>query len=126
MISGAVAAAVAIDDALTQSVAERVEKSDPKKLYAFTSGKGARLVPRVYAIGQTLFVHEKDGAYATSQEVANLEGIATLRGRHNTQNAAAALVALRALQALADTVSEIKEVKHAFKAGIKARQGVDY
>ena len=31
-----------------------------------------------------------------------------------------------ALQALADTVSEIKEVKHAFKAGIKARQGVDY
>ena len=31
-----------------------------------------------------------------------------------------------ALQELADTVSEIKEVKHAFKAGIKARQGVDY
>ena len=31
-----------------------------------------------------------------------------------------------ALQALADTVSEVKEVKHAFKAGIKARQGVDY
>ena len=31
-----------------------------------------------------------------------------------------------ALQELADTVSEVKEVKHAFKAGIKARQGVDY
>ena len=31
-----------------------------------------------------------------------------------------------ALQEIADTVSEIKEVKHAFKAGIKARQGVDY
>lgn len=31
-----------------------------------------------------------------------------------------------ALQELADTVSEIKEIKHAFKAGIKARQGVDY
>ena len=31
-----------------------------------------------------------------------------------------------ALQDIADTVSEIKEVKHAFKAGIKARQGVDY
>ena len=30
------------------------------------------------------------------------------------------------LQELADTVSEIKEVKHAFKAGIKAREGVDY
>ena len=31
-----------------------------------------------------------------------------------------------ALQTMADTVSEIKEVKHAYKAGIKARQGVDY
>lgn len=31
-----------------------------------------------------------------------------------------------ALQDLADTVSEIKDIKHAFKAGIKARRGVDY
>ena len=31
-----------------------------------------------------------------------------------------------ALQTLMDTVSEVKEVKHAFNAGIKARQGVDY
>ncbi len=31
-----------------------------------------------------------------------------------------------ALQELADTVSEIKDIKHAFKAGIKARRGVDY
>ena len=31
-----------------------------------------------------------------------------------------------ALQEAMDTVSEVKEVKHAFKAGIKARKGVDY
>lgn len=31
-----------------------------------------------------------------------------------------------ALQAMADTVSEVKDIKHAFHAGIKARQGVDY
>jgi cob(I)alamin adenosyltransferase len=31
-----------------------------------------------------------------------------------------------ALQEVMDTVSEVKEVKHAFKAGIKARKGVDY
>ena len=31
-----------------------------------------------------------------------------------------------ALQEIMDTVSEVKEVKHAYKAGIKARQGVDY
>lgn len=30
------------------------------------------------------------------------------------------------LQDLVDTVSEVKDVKHAFKSGIKARQGVDY
>ena len=31
-----------------------------------------------------------------------------------------------ALQEVVDTVSEVKEIKHAFKAGIMARQGVDY
>ncbi|MCB1680238.1 MAG: cob(I)yrinic acid a,c-diamide adenosyltransferase [Halioglobus sp.] len=31
-----------------------------------------------------------------------------------------------ALQAVMDTVSEVREVKHAYKSGIKARQGVDY
>ena len=31
-----------------------------------------------------------------------------------------------ALQGIMDTVSEVKETKHAFKAGIKARKGVDY
>jgi cob(I)alamin adenosyltransferase len=30
------------------------------------------------------------------------------------------------LQEIMDTVSEVREVKHAFKAGIMARQGVDY
>lgn len=31
-----------------------------------------------------------------------------------------------ALKEIADTVSEVKEIKHAYKAGVKARQGVDY
>lgn len=31
-----------------------------------------------------------------------------------------------ALQEIMDTVSEVKEIKHAFKAGIMARRGVDY
>ncbi|WP_444995166.1 cob(I)yrinic acid a,c-diamide adenosyltransferase [Aliikangiella sp. IMCC44359] len=34
--------------------------------------------------------------------------------------------AIRELRDMADTVSEIKDEKHAFKAGIKARQGVDW
>jgi len=31
-----------------------------------------------------------------------------------------------ALQELVDTVSEVKDIKHAYKAGVKARKGVDY
>ncbi len=31
-----------------------------------------------------------------------------------------------ALRDIMDTVSEVKEIKHAFKAGIKAREGVDF
>jgi cob(I)alamin adenosyltransferase len=31
-----------------------------------------------------------------------------------------------ALQAIMDTVSDVKEVKHAYRAGIRARKGVDY
>ena len=30
------------------------------------------------------------------------------------------------LQDIMDTVSEVREVKHAYRAGVKARQGVDY
>lgn len=32
----------------------------------------------------------------------------------------------RAIRDVMDTISEIKDVKHAFRAGIKARKGVDY
>ena len=34
--------------------------------------------------------------------------------------------AITELKDMADTVSEIKDVKHAFREGIKARQGVDW
>ena len=32
----------------------------------------------------------------------------------------------QALREAMDTVSEVKEIKHAYRAGIMARQGVDY
>lgn len=31
-----------------------------------------------------------------------------------------------ALREICDTVSEVKDIKHAYKAGIKARKGVDF
>ena len=55
------------------------------------------------------------------------EVIAALTGRPESQSV---VVTGRgggqALRAAMDTVSEVKEVKHAFRAGIRARQGVDY
>lgn len=100
LVAAADAAVVAIDDAWTAHAAARLE--DSGKLYAITAGKGAGMVPRLYAIGSSLFVHEKSGSYATSEEITDLDGIASLRGAHNVQNALAALAALRALQDLAD------------------------
>lgn len=103
LLNNAQTCAVGIDDALTAAAAGRVEPA--ARLFAFTAGQGARAIPRLYAIQQSLFVHEQSGSYASSEEIANLEGIGTLRGRHNVQNALAALAALRALQTLADDCS---------------------
>jgi UDP-N-acetylmuramoylalanine--D-glutamate ligase len=96
---GAEAACVAIDDPTTRAIAEDI---DATKLFAFTTGKGASIIPRLYAIGDTLFAHEKEGAFAASHELASLGGIRSLRGQHNVQNALGALTALRALQARLD------------------------
>lgn len=100
LLKDASAAAVGLDDKLTRAAAERV--ADSRHLYAFTVGKGAGFVPRLYAIGQSLFFHETAGSYATSEQIANLTRIGSLRGQHNVQNALAALAAIKALQDLAD------------------------
>lgn len=97
LVAASDAACIGVDDAMTRAVAERRIASGGA-VFPFTCGKGAAVIPRLYAIGTTLFAHETGGAYASSIELASLDGIGTLRGRHNTQNALAALAALRALQ----------------------------
>jgi UDP-N-acetylmuramoylalanine--D-glutamate ligase len=105
LLRGSQAAAVGIDDAISREMLERLE-DEGAATYPFTTGKGAAAIPRLYAIGSTLFVHEKHEGYAASTEIASLDGIGTLRGRHNTQNALAALTALRALQDHLDAKGE--------------------
>lgn len=100
LVTAADAAAISIDDAFTAAMAERLD--DSGKVYPFTAGKGARMVPRLYAVGSSLFVHEKSGSYATSEQIADLNGIPSLRGAHNVQNALGALAALRALEDLCE------------------------
>jgi UDP-N-acetylmuramoylalanine--D-glutamate ligase len=96
VIEGAEAMVIGIDDAITRDIAERM--AEYQRLYPFTVGKGAAIVPRLYAIGTSLFVHETRGTHASSTEIVNLQSAPNLRGRHNIQNALAALTAIRALQ----------------------------
>ncbi len=89
-------AAVCIDDAFTRAAAAKLEADGG--LFAFTAGKGAAIVPQLYAIGSTIFVHERHDSHASSEEIVDLQGIGSLRGSHNVQNALAALTSIRALQ----------------------------
>jgi len=102
--------AVCVDDGFTRAAAKRVASMG--RLYAFTAGQGAAIVPRIYAIGTSIFEHETHGAYASSRQIASLEGIGSLRGRHNVQNVLAAVTALRALQDRLDELpaSDLPEV----------------
>jgi UDP-N-acetylmuramoylalanine--D-glutamate ligase len=90
LVAGARTAVVAVDDDLTQAIADRIEQ---------TGGTVVRVSARrplargVFADGARLFVAD-DGAV---KPYASLDGIASLRGEHNAQNAAAAVATLRAL-----------------------------
>lgn len=97
LVAASEAACVGVDDAWTRAMADRALAAG-RPTYPFTCGKGAAVIPRLYAIGTTLFAHETAGGYASSTAIASLDGIGTLRGRHNVQNALSALSALRALQ----------------------------
>jgi UDP-N-acetylmuramoylalanine--D-glutamate ligase len=96
LVQGAEAAAIGGDDADSRAIAERIEPQS--RLYGFTAGRGSGMMPRLYAIGTSLFVLERSGITAASTEIASTAGIGSLRGQHNVQNALAALAALRALQ----------------------------
>jgi len=100
LAAGAEAVAVGLDDEFTRAMAGRVGAG---RVYPFTIDGAAAGAARAYAIGQKLYLRDRDGAVAA--EVASLEGVRSLRGRHNVQNALAALMALRALQDRLDVPS---------------------
>jgi UDP-N-acetylmuramoylalanine--D-glutamate ligase len=94
LAGGAEAVALGIDDDFARAMAARMTGAG--LLYPFTTDEAAGGTARAYAIGQKLFVRERDGGNAV--EIASLESVRSLRGRHNVQNALAALTVLRALQ----------------------------
>ena len=103
LISGSDMKVVGLDDRWTREIAQRLGQD--AKTYPFTVGKGAGLVPRLYALGEALFLHKGTGAVSSSSQIVNLEGIESLRGKHNVQNALAALGVIKALHDRQETNS---------------------
>lgn len=81
-------AVVGVDDDWCEEIAERLA-AEGKRVEPISQAK--RLPNGYFADGSRIF-RADDG---TASEVADLEGIPTLRGQHNAQNAAAAIAACK-------------------------------
>jgi UDP-N-acetylmuramoylalanine--D-glutamate ligase len=90
LVANADVAVVAVDDNWCQSVADRLALAGVKVVRVSVRRP---LPDGVYAEKGELYVAE-DGA---SRRIASLDGIGSLRGLHNAQNAAAAVAVARAL-----------------------------
>ena len=86
LVAGSDTAIVAVDDAYCAAIADRLEKSG-KRLIRFS--KDQVLQNGFYAQGADIYRSENGQA----EWLLSLEGIGSLRGAHNAQNALAAIVA---------------------------------
>jgi UDP-N-acetylmuramoylalanine--D-glutamate ligase len=83
-------AVVAVDDDFSQAIADRLERT-ARRVIRVSARRP--LTEGVYAAKTDLMI-ANDGA---SRRIAGLDGIASLRGNHNAQNAAAAVATVRKL-----------------------------
>lgn len=83
-------AVVAVDDGITQAVADRLDQSGRRVVRVSTR---RTLADGVYVANGTVF--EADNGAST--EIARLGGVASLRGDHNAQNAAVAVAVAKKL-----------------------------
>ena len=107
LVAGSELAVVAVDDEHCAAIADRLELHGVGLVRVSTG----RLLDDGYSIQGDDIVHASAGQ---RRHVASLAGIATLRGRHNAQNA---LAAVAALEACGLTVDEIR-------AGLKSFPGL--
>ncbi len=90
LVAGAATAIVGVDDSHCELIADRVERSGHKVIRI---SKRQPLADGLYADGSRI-IHAEAGA---ASHIADLDGIQTLRGAHNAQNAAAAIGACLAV-----------------------------
>jgi UDP-N-acetylmuramoylalanine--D-glutamate ligase len=88
LVVGAEVAAVGIDDAFGLAMLQRRVQTGPA--IAFSAAKS--LAPGYSLLDDTIICSNRE---ALAVKLASLNGIATLRGRHNAQNALAAVAAVR-------------------------------
>jgi UDP-N-acetylmuramoylalanine--D-glutamate ligase len=90
LVTAALTAVVAVDDDLSQAIADRLER-DRRRVVRVSARRP--LAAGVYAEGTALY-EAHDGA---AIRIADLAGVGSLRGEHNAQNAAAAVAAVKRL-----------------------------
>ena len=97
LVAGSRTAIVGVDDSFCVLIADRIERAGvPVRRIS----KRSVVADGVYAEGSRIF--QTDGG--TSADFVDLDGIDTLKGSHNAQNAAAAIAACRAVGVSADDI----------------------
>jgi UDP-N-acetylmuramoylalanine--D-glutamate ligase len=97
LVAGAEIAVIGVDDSHSALIADRVERAGVK---VRRISKRAVVADGLYADGSRIF--EAQGG--TSSLLVDLEGIQTLKGSHNAQNAAAAIAACLAVGVSPDEI----------------------
>jgi UDP-N-acetylmuramoylalanine--D-glutamate ligase len=97
LVAGARNAIVGVDDSFCSLISDRVEMAG---VSVTRISRRRTLEHGLYSAGSTIMLADKDGVRA----IADLEGIQTLRGGHNAQNAAAAIGACMAVGVSEDEI----------------------
>jgi UDP-N-acetylmuramoylalanine--D-glutamate ligase len=97
LVAGAEIAVIGVDDSHSALIADRVERAGVK---VRRISKWAVVADGLYADGSRIF--EAQGG--TSSALVDLDGIQTLKGSHNAQNAAAAIAACLAVGVSPDEI----------------------
>jgi UDP-N-acetylmuramoylalanine--D-glutamate ligase len=109
LVAGSDIAVVGIDDSHSSLIADRIERAGGKVMRI---SRRHALADGLYAEGSRI-LRASNGA---ASEIANLDGIQTLRGSHNAQNAAAAIAACLAVGVSAGEI----------RAGLKSFPGLKH
>ncbi|AYG59596.1 UDP-N-acetylmuramoyl-L-alanine--D-glutamate ligase [Rhizobium jaguaris] len=109
LVAGSGVAVIGVDDSYSSLIADRVERADVK---VTRISRRNVLADGLYAEGSRI-IQASTGA---TSEIADLDGIQTLRGGHNAQNAAAAIAACLAVGISADQI----------RAGLKSFPGLKH